>query len=129
LDYHGTPIKPRAKLQDLFLFLLNIIEKGHQSGEGIWHHVRTEILLQSHQHFMTLAMVERPLIFKEKMQRTILLSNPGLTHPEETGLQISYAFGKSIIQTLGQIFRKIELKLDEVLKIQITLGVLYLSKH
>jgi hypothetical protein len=122
------PIKPRAESQNLFQVPLNIVEKGIEGGEGIGHCIRATMFLQSCQHFKTFAMIESPLILKEKTQRTLPNSNPELTLPEETGCRIGWACDKSVIRTFGRILRKMEIKLDQVLEVQISLGVLDLRK-
>ncbi len=73
-------------------------------------------------------MIKSPFILKEKTQQTVANGEPDLALPEETGRQIGRASDKNIICATSGIFREMEIILDEVVEVQVGLGIFDFGK-
>ncbi len=86
------------------------------------------MLVQDCQHFKSLSVVFGACIFEEKPKCPIPGSNTNLTFPKMTGLSVGRVCEKSVIRTNGGIFRKMEVIINEVLQVQVTLTILDFRK-
>jgi hypothetical protein len=82
------------------------------------------MLVQHSQHLKAFAVVKCPLIVKKKTKGALANRIPNLPLPEETSRGIGRSSDQNIIRTLGGVLGLTKVILDNVVYIQIRLGVL-----
>jgi hypothetical protein len=103
---------------------LYVVEEGHERAEGSRDRVGASMLVQHGQHLKAFAVVKCPLIVKKKTKGALTNRIPNLPLPEETSRGIGRSSDQNIIRTLGGVLGLTKVILDNVVYIQIRLGVL-----